>query len=109
MNWFNLHHGAYSCECISFGLDLLSGNYHFGMLLAIHDQDFWRKYGRRLETNWEVDSRGGGLYSLKDQALLQKLLIRRDWTEDVSVVVEGLRRLHELNPRGLDIPELVVL
>lgn len=106
IQWLFKHKGAYTFECICFGLDLLSGNYHFGILLVIKDEAFWNKFGSQLITNWEVAEGGGELISTKDYNLVKEYTRRVDWTEDIFVFIESLKRLVLTEPRRMNIPTL---
>lgn len=109
IRWFHEHKGAYTFECICLGIDLLSGNYHFGILLAVRDESFWREFGHELMTNWEVADSGGKLVSSKNYNQVADYTLRLDWTEDVFIFVEGLKYLQAIESKRFNIPKLEVL
>jgi hypothetical protein len=109
IQWFHEHKGAYTFECICLGIDLLSGNYHFGILLAVRDESFWRDFGHQLMTNWEVADSGGKLVSSKNYNQVAEYTHRVDWTEDVFIFVEALKYLQALEPNRCNIPKLELL
>ncbi len=109
IQWFHEHKGAYIFECICLGIDLLSGNYHFGILLAVRDESFWREFGHQLMTNWEVADSGGKLVSSKNYDQVADYTHRVDWTEDAFIFIEGLKYLQGIEPERFNIPKLDLL
>ncbi len=109
VQWFYDHKGAYIFECICLGIDLLSGNYHFGIVLAVRDESFWNEFGHLLITNWEVADSGGKLVSSKNYKQVTEYALRVDWTEDIFIFVEGLRHLQAIEPKRFNIPTFEVL
>ncbi len=107
LRWFRDHKGAYNFECTSFGINLVSGNYEFGGLLAVRDEDFWRRYGHLLVTNWEVSEAEGLLVSSSDPQQLSELIRMPEWAgEGLFSFAEGLRRLKMLEPRRVNLPNM---
>ena len=107
LRWFRDYKGAYNLECTSFGVSLVSGNYEFGILLAVRDEDFWRQYGHWLVTNWEVSEVGGLLVSSSDPQQLANLIQMPEWDgAGLFSFVEGLKRLKMLEPKRVNLPNM---
>jgi hypothetical protein len=45
---------TWQMECTGFGVNLLTGNYEFAALTAIHDEHWWSTYGGAVLANWEA-------------------------------------------------------
>lgn len=52
-HWLHDHSEAYTSECLSFGVNLVSGDYEFAVLVAIHDPAFYDQFSAKMEPNWE--------------------------------------------------------
>jgi len=127
--WFRENPKAFTLEIVSFGLNLVDGTFEFGVLLAIHDPSYWAKCADqestddwRLKPNFEVirDIEGDfythdtkRLAAFKTQApfftndtsRLVSVMTGRQCA-DVSLIalIEGLRRLHTLQPGRVKLP-----
>jgi len=87
--------GAYRVECLGFGINMVTGNYEFPCLIVIDDEEWWARYGGRVEANWEMQRIRR--YSSRDTAAVQALIIDPRWSnEGLFAFLEGLRRLAEL-------------
>jgi hypothetical protein len=80
MRWLTGVPDALRIECTGFGLNLVSGNYEFASLVVIDDEEFWYRYGGRIEANWE--STGLRLYSSLDRELLAELVGDDCWSNE---------------------------
>jgi hypothetical protein len=78
-----------------FGINMVSGNYEFPCLILIDDDEWWERYGGRVEANWEMERIRR--YSSLDAAGIQALILDPRWSnEGLFAFLEGLRRLGEL-------------
>ena len=99
--------GAWSMECTGFGFNLLTGNYEFPCLVAVHDEGFWQRCGGDVESNWE--SERISLVSSQDEASLRALVHNPAWSDEgLFAFVLGLRRLHELHPERVALPHFEI-
>jgi hypothetical protein len=100
MRWLLDHHAdpdEWRMECTAFGVNLVSGNFEFASLIAIHDEDWWREFGGQVEANWEAE--GLRRYSSRDRDALADLIRDPAWSsEGLFAFTRGLRRLSELAP-----------
>ncbi len=98
---------AWSMECTGFGFNLLTGNYEFPCLVAVHDEGFWQRCGGDVESNWE--SERITLVSSQDEAGLRSLAHNPAWSDEgLFAFVLGLRRLHELHPERVALPHFEI-
>lgn len=98
---------AWSMECTGFGFNLLTGNYEFPCLVAVHDEGFWQRCGGDVESNWE--SERITLVSSQDAAGLRALTHNPAWSDEgLFAFVLGLRRLHELHPERVALPHFEI-
>ncbi|WP_406027357.1 hypothetical protein OH802_09785 [Nocardioides sp. NBC_00850] len=98
---------AWSMECTGFGFNLLTGNYEFPCLVAVHDEGFWQRCGGDVESNWE--SERITLVSSQDEAGLRALAHNPAWSDEgLFAFVLGLRRLHELHPERVALPHFEI-
>ena len=97
MRWLHDHADAWRMECTAFGINMVSGNYEFACLVAVHDPEWWQRFGHLLEANWEAD-RMHSVSSL-DTGRLAELVDDPKWSnEGLFAFIEGLRRLSEIDP-----------
>jgi hypothetical protein len=107
MRWLTDRLGRMRMECTGFGLNLVSGNYEFASLIVIEDEEFWTRYGNRVEANWEAS--GLRLYSSLDSRLVSDLVADESWSnEGLFALLEGLRRLREIGGERVDLPPIEV-
>lgn len=107
LKWFLNHHGAYELECTCFGLNLITGNYDFGILLAVRDESYWKEFSHLLMTNWEVLDSSEPVVSSKNSHQLSSLIQRSEWaTEGLFSFVEGLKRLGVLDRKKVNLPDI---
>ncbi|MGH3975455.1 MAG: helix-turn-helix transcriptional regulator [Pseudonocardiaceae bacterium] len=105
MLWLSENPDAMIMECTGFGLNLVSGNYEFGALVVIDDEEFWHRYGGHIEANWECA--GLRLYSSLDRELLTELIADERWNnEGLFSLLQGLRRLEELGGKRVNSPAI---
>jgi hypothetical protein len=90
LGYFREHEGAFTNEIVGFGLNSLSGNFEFS---------------GEMKGMWEYTK--VELVSTKNPARIQQLLMEGNWaSESVFHLVEGLIRLHEIEPRRVDLPDI---
>lgn len=105
MRWLTETPQALRMECTGFGLNLVSGNYEFASLIVIDDEEFWDRFGGHIEANWE--SAGLRLYSSLDRELLAELIADERWSnEGLFALIEGLRRLGEVDGTRVTLPAI---
>lgn len=98
---------VWSAENIGFGFNLLTGNYEFPCLVAVHDEGFWQCCGGEVEANWE--SERISLVSSRDEAGLRSLMLNPAWSDEgLFAFLLGLRRLHELHPERVALPDFEI-
>ena len=96
---------AWTMEGTGFGFNLLTGNYEFPALIAIHDGDFWERYGGRVEANWEAEH--VRFVSSLDHDALAALAGDPSWSDEgLFAFLLGIRRLQELHPERVALPEI---
>lgn len=96
---------AWTMEGTGFGFNLLTGNYEFPALIAIHDEDFWERYGGRVEANWEAER--VRFVSSLDHGALAALALDPSWSDEgLFAFLLGIRRLQELHPERVALPEI---
>ncbi len=109
IKWLLNHTGAYSLLLTGFGVSTLSGSCTFSVLLAIHDEHFWKKFRHLLRTNWEVTDDQMPIFSTKSPQ--PELLLRKDWTDSgLFSLIEGLLELQKvgrLRCKRLDLERLL--
>jgi hypothetical protein len=105
MRWLTAAPDRMRMECTGFGLNLVSGNYEFACLIVIDDDEFWTRFGGRIEANWEAA--GLRVYSSLDDPLLAKVATDESWSnEGLFAFLQGLRRLREIGGRRVDLPAM---
>ena len=108
MRWLTDDPARMRMECTGFGLNLISGNYEFAGLIVIDDEEFWTRFGGRIEANWETS--GLRIYSSMDNHLIEKLVADDSWSnEGLFAFLEGLRRLREVGGRRVDLPPIELM
>lgn len=104
MRWLQDEDSA-RLECAGFGFNLVNGNYEFASLVVIDDEEFWRRYGDRIEANWE--SAGLRQYSSLDQRFIAELVADESWSnEGLFAFLQGLRRLSQLDGARVSVPDI---
>lgn len=105
MRWLSESPDAMKMECTGFGLNLVSGNYEFATLVVVEDDEFWHRYGGRIEANWECV--GLRLYSSLDRELLSELIADERWNnEGLFALLQGLRRLASVGGKRVNLPTI---
>lgn len=108
IKWLMDHRDEYNLECTYFGINLISGNYTFGILLVVSDDSFWKQYGSLLRTNWEAVHTSA--VSTSDPEELSTWMRRPDWVgESLVSFTEGLKRLKKLNESRVHLPTIEYL
>ena len=94
-------------QMTGFGFNLMSGNYEFASVMAVHDETFWELHGGAVEANWEAARLRA--FSSLDREGLAALLNEPDWSDEGLVAFAlGLRRLAELSPDRVRLPPLEI-
>lgn len=107
MRWL-AERGAYHAECIGFGINLVTSEYWFTCLAYVTDEEFWTKFSGACFPNWEASD--VQTYSTADREGLVELISDERWSsEDLFAFLHGLRRLAELFPDRVALPELEVV
>ncbi len=108
VRWLRDHKDKCNLELTSFGIEFVCGNYIPGILLAVRSEEFWKRYGDLIATNWEVSSDVGlPLVSSRDRQQLSTLIRETGWNEEsLFSFIEGLKRLKMLEPRKVDLPNI---
>ena len=102
MRWLVGSH-RWGMEGTGFGFNLTTGNYEYAALIAVHDEDFWNRFGGVIETNWE-SSRLRTLSS-RDGPGIAALMREPGWSDEGLVAFAlGLKRLAELDPERVALP-----
>jgi hypothetical protein len=105
MRWLTDEPGRMRMECTGFGLNLVSGNYEFASLVVIEDEEFWTRFGGRIEANWEAS--GLYVYSTLDAGMLMTTLADESWSpEGLFACFLGLRRLRDLGSTRVNLPHV---
>jgi len=109
MQWFCEHPNKYHVECTSFAINLLTGNYGLGILLVIDDPHYYEVHQRVEEFSTdEVEKQKIVSSLLKEE--VSELILQPDWSPDGRMaLIEGLRRLAQLYPDKVDLPDIQVL
>jgi hypothetical protein len=107
MRWLMEHQvdESWRMACTGFGYNLLTGNYEFASLIAVHDESWWDEYGGHIEANWE--SAGLRRYSTGDRDAIIGLILDPAWSnEGLFALLQGLRRLAEVGDDRTDLPTI---
>jgi transcriptional regulator with XRE-family HTH domain len=104
LKWIEQHRASVITEIVSFGLNLVDGTYEFGVLFAITDETYWESFTRT--TNEEFVPPETPVYSTMDTPRMESILLDPH-SADTSLIalVEGLQRLHELEPLRVRLPD----
>lgn len=107
MRWLMQDPGRVRFESTGFGFNLVNGNYEYACLIVIDDPEFWVRYGDQIEANWE--SVGLRQYSTKDPQGIGDLVQDKAWSsEGLFALLQGLRRLNQLDDERVELPEINV-
>ena len=82
MRWLHEHRssGSYQVNSTGFGINMVTGNYEFPCLIAIHDPAWWTRYSPVIEANWETARLLR--YSSLDTAGLTALALDPRWSNE---------------------------
>jgi hypothetical protein len=111
LHWFETANPKqFILELVSFGLNLFDGTFEFGVLLVVKDERYWRRYEGDIQVNDEVDDNKTPPFSTKDTKGLAEI-IEDPRCADTSLIalVEGLRRLKQIEPTRVSLPEIEVI
>jgi transcriptional regulator with XRE-family HTH domain len=107
MRWLMEDPSRIQFESTGFGFNLVNGNFECTCLTVIRDPEFWVRYGDRIEANWE--SVGLRQYSSRDRLGIRDLIQDEAWSnEGLFALLQGLRRLHQLDSERVDIAHINV-
>jgi hypothetical protein len=105
--WLRANPDRWALECTAFGINLVTGNYELSCLLVIDDEEWWKKYGHRVEANWEAKRLQ--TWSSTDTAAIAGLVADPRWSnEGLFAFLEGLRRLAIRSPERSRVPTIEV-
>ena len=105
MKWLRGHPDSWRMECTGFGINMVTGNYEFSCLVVIEDPAWWTGYGHLLEANWEASRLHR--YSSLDSDGITHLIGDTRWSnEGLLALIEGLRRLGELDSSRVRLPAI---
>jgi DNA-binding XRE family transcriptional regulator len=105
MQWLSADQTRLRLECTGFGFNLVNGNYEFASLMVIDDEEFWNRYGDRIEANWE--SVGLRQYSSLDRRFITELIADESWSnEGLFALLQGLRRLGQVGGNRTNLPKV---
>ena len=65
---------------MGFGINLLTGNYEFGCLMYLSDEEFWARHGGACLPNWEADDMQ--TFSTADADGLRDMIADGRWTNE---------------------------
>jgi hypothetical protein len=104
LKWFE-NNDCYTCDITSLGFNAIAGEYEFGILLAVHDTNYLSEFHRKRRGNWEPERFLE--VSSTDTQRISELLRGDNWASDsLFHFAEGLRRLKELDPVRVALPEI---
>lgn len=107
MRWLMSEPGRLRLECTGVGVNVVNGNYEIACLAVTDDPEFWVRFGDRIEANWESD--GLRQYSTLDRDGVQELIFDDAWSsEGLFALIQGLRRLSELDDKRTDLPAVAM-
>jgi len=105
--WFRDNRDKFRLEVVSFGLNLMDGTYEFGVLLVVTDEIYWKLFGDLSKTNPEFDDSETAPVQTNDRARLAAIMTdSRCAATSLIALVEGLRRLHQLEPTKVTLPDI---
>ncbi|MGW4214503.1 transcriptional regulator [Lentzea sp. NPDC004789] len=105
MRWLLGEPGRLRMESTGFGLNLVSGNFEFPLLIVVDDEEFWQRYGGQIEANWETANLRQ--YSSADAELVEELAADEAWSnEGLFALLQGLRRLKEIGGSRVNVPTI---
>ena len=94
---------AWQLQLTGFGFNLMTGNYEFAAVMAVHDEAFWAVHGGAIAANWE--SSRLRTFSSLDRDGMAALLNEPAWSDEGLVAFAlGLKRLAELSPQRVALP-----
>jgi hypothetical protein len=111
LKWFKSERNRdkFHMEVVNFGFELARGNYVFGILLTVDDPEYYVKYKGEIEPNWEFSDPHLLSHSTRSATELAELLREPSWVDHARVtLIEGLKRLKEIDPLRVSLPDLTV-
>jgi hypothetical protein len=105
IKWLKENQSSRALECTGIAVNLFSGNCDFLVLVAVHDETFFERFGPSLHKTWEAKSLHK--VSTLDRKSLKELMVRSNWaSQALMAMVEGLFRLKAIAPSKVDLPDL---
>jgi hypothetical protein len=102
MHWL-VNSSSFDMQLTGFAYNLLAGSFEFPALIAVHDEEFWNRFGGDIEANWE--SSGLSRCSSADPDAIEELLHDPRWSDEGLVAFAlGLKRLAQLDPERVRLP-----
>lgn len=106
MSWLHENRDVFDLVMTGLGVSLLSGSVTFSAVLAVHDENFWKRYSHEMQMNWEASDDLYPVLSTQDPKL-EEILRRRDWMDySFHSVIEGMILLKEVAPERVRLPEI---
>ena len=89
-------------------MNLRSGNCDAQVLVAVHDAQFFERFGHSLLKTWETKSLGQ--VDTLNRESLKELMVKPNWaSQSLVALVEGLQRLKVLEPAKVSLPDVEYL
>jgi hypothetical protein len=108
LDWFRENRGGFTLEVVSFGLNLMDGTFEFGVLLAVTDPSYWEQFADGIVPNKEFKDSETAPFHTTDKARLASILTEPRFADTSRIaLIEGLRRLHQLEPRSVALPNII--
>lgn len=108
VEWFEQFEGnkdKYWLDVVAFGLNAVSGNYDFGILLVVEDPNYRKDFRSKMFPNWEADRLCP--ISTTNEKQIQDVLANKRWApESLYHFVQGLLHLKKLRPKAVKLPPI---
>src|ERR1700680_1092185 len=105
--WFRKNRRGFTLEVVSFGLNLMDGTFEFGVLLVVNDPSYWEEFADGIVPNNEFKDSETAPFHTTDKVRLTSILGEPQCADTSRIaLVEGLRRLHQLEPRSVVLPDI---
>jgi hypothetical protein len=104
LQWFRKH-DDWHAEVVGFGLNAVAGNFDFGMLVVVEDESYYESYRHLMRRNWEATETRW--IATNDADGIARIILEGNWvSESLLHFTEGLRRLKELHPNRVSLPDI---
>lgn len=112
LRWFQepSNRSKFVLELVSFGLNLFDGTFEFGVLLAVKDERYWKHYEKTIKISDEFADEDTPPFSTKKRDALADIICDpRCADTSLIALVEGLRRLKQIEPTRVNLPDIEVV